>query len=200
MTGNAFDLTNDDEVGLFMENLKPASQDAPDDIVDKENVEPSVLSQNMDVNKQYITFTIDQEEYGTSILKVQEIRGWMKTTPLPNMPKYVRGVTNLRGNIVPVFDLRQRFMDEETDVTDRHVVIMAQIQDRTVGMLVDAISDIVTLDISNIQDPPAEGIRAEQQYIDGLIAVGERMIALTNIDKLFDTKLIESLQENVQAS
>ena len=144
----------------------------------------------------YITFTINEEEYGTPILTVQEIRGWMKTTPLPNTPDYVRGVTNLRGNIVPVFDLRTRFNGEHTQITERHVVIMVEIEGRIVGLLVDAISDILTIDEKQIQPPPTANLTIDTQYLSGLVTSGERMVALINIDKLFDPKILNSIQEN----
>ncbi len=148
---------------------------------------------NVDANQQYITFTIDAEEYGTPILTVQEIRGWMKTTPLPNMPPFVKGVTNLRGNIVPVFDLRARFSGQMTQVSDRHVVIMAQMGERTIGLLVDAISDILTVDASQIQPPPVGDLMIDVQYLDGLVATGERMVTLVNIEKLFDGDVVDNL-------
>jgi purine-binding chemotaxis protein CheW len=185
------EFVGDDEVGLFVEQLS-ASQGATQD--DTEGADASVLlSQSVDAERQYITFTIDNEEYGTPILTVQEIRGWMKTTPLPNTPDFVKGVTNLRGNIVPVFDLRARFSGEETEVSDRHVVIMVEIEGRTIGLLVDAISDILTIDQSQIQPPPTGNLLVDTQYLDGLVASGERMVALVSIHKLFDTDVLQSI-------
>lgn len=179
---------DDDEVGLFEEALSdlPASD---------MNANDALLSQSVDADKQYITFTIDQEEYGTPILTVQEIRGWMKTTPLPNMPSFVKGVTNLRGNIVPVFDLRARFGGQPTDVTERHVVIMVQLHNRTIGLLVDAISDILTIDAAQIQPPPVGNLMIDIQYVDGLVATDERMVALMNVSKLFDGDLVKSIDK-----
>ena len=179
---------DDDEVGLFEE----AFADLPVQQDDSGNV---LLSQSVDADKQYITFTIDHEEYGTPILTVQEIRGWMKTTPLPNMPNFVKGVTNLRGNIVPVFDLRARFGGQSTDVTERHVVIMAQLHQRTIGLLVDAISDILTIDAAQIQPPPVGNLMIDIQYVDGLVATDERMVALVNVSKLFDGDLVKSIDK-----
>ena len=181
-------IDDDDEVGLFEEALAdlPASD---------MNANDALLSQSVDADKQYITFTIDQEEYGTPILTVQEIRGWMKTTPLPNMPSFVKGVTNLRGNIVPVFDLRARFGGKPTDVTERHVVIMVQLHNRTIGLLVDAISDILTIDAAQIQPPPVGNLMIDIQYVDGLVATDERMVALVNVSKLFDGDLVKSIDK-----
>lgn len=189
------DFLNDDEVGLFPENLAstPAPQDseahmALDDMAD--GIESSA-------QKQYITFTIGKEEYGTPILTVQEIRGWMATTPLPNTPKFVKGVTNLRGNIVPVFDFRARFSGVLTEVTERHVVIMVEIDGRTVGLLVDAISDILAIDPADIQPPPTEALNIDIQYLDGLVASGDRMVALVNVDRLFDAQMVQIMTEQM---
>lgn len=183
------DLADDPEIGLFSENMA-----APSPVQDDKIVEANVmLSQSIDAECQYITFTIDTEEYGTPILTVQEIRGWMKTTPLPNTPEFVKGVTNLRGNIVPVFDLRARFSGNPTEVTERHVVIMVEIDGRTIGLLVDAISDILTIEENQIQPPPTGDLIVDTQYLDGLVATGERMVAIVNVTKLFDREIIQKI-------
>lgn len=182
---------SDDEAGIFTENLAQNLQQSSE-----EDIASDFMSQSVDAARQYITFTINTEEYGTPILTVQEIRGWMKTTPLPNTPEYVKGVTNLRGNIVPVFDLRARFSGEATEVTERHVVIMVEIEGRTIGLLVDAISDILTINETNIQPPPTGELIVDTQYIDGLFASEERMVALINIHKLFDPELLEKLPQS----
>ncbi len=181
--------------GIFEENLPAAIGIGASDNVD--SVNEMILSKSVEAESQFITFTINNEEYGTPILKVQELRGWMKTTPLPNTPDYVKGVTNLRGNIVPVFDLRARFSGEHTKVTNRHVVVIVEVKQRTIGLLVDAISDILTIDEADIQLPPEIDMGIEAQYIDGLVSAGERMVALINIDKLFSTEMIEKLGETL---
>ena len=184
------DFADDDEVGLFAENLNLT--DALDD------ANEALLSQSVDAQYQYITFTIDREEYGTPILTVQEIRGWMKTTPLPNTPEFVRGVTNLRGNIVPVFDLRARFSGVITEITERHVVIMVEIEGRTIGLLVDAISDILTIESSKIQPAPTGDMTVDAQYIQGLYTFDDRMVALVDIHKLFDSDEIKNISKEVE--
>lgn len=191
------EFTEDDEAGLFVENMGGASSEGDGG---EASLEDYNFSQSADAQSQYITFTIDKEEYGTPILTVQEIRGWMKTTPLPNTPDYVKGVTNLRGNIVPVFDLRARFSGQMTEVTERHVVIMVEIEGRTIGLLVDAISDILTIDDDKVQPPPTGNLIVDTQYIDGLFASNERMVALVNINKLFDAETLQSLTEQTNSS
>ena len=174
--------------GLFEENM-------PNNIAD-ENIGEDLSHQSEEAESQFITFTINEEEYGTAILKVQEIRGWMKTTTLPNTPDFVVGVTNLRGNIVPIFDLRARFSGERTKVTKRHVVIMVEIDGRAIGLLVDAISDILTIEESHIQPPPTGNLIVDTQYLDGLYALEDRMVALVNINKLFDTEILKQVVQH----
>lgn len=186
-------IEEDEGFGLFEENI-PSNAEAAE-----ASINDAILSQSIDAESQFITFTIDSEEYGTPILTVQEIRGWMKTTPLPNMPEYVKGVTNLRGNIVPVFDLRARFSGVLTEVTNRHVVIIVEIGGRTIGLLVDAISDILTIDEGQIQPPPEMNTTIESQYLDGLVTADERMVALVNIHKLFDAEILNKVGQQAAA-
>jgi len=188
------EIVMDDEGGGIFEENMPAATNAS--APSTEDINDLVLSQSVDADKQYIIFTIGDEEYATQILGVQEIRGWMKTTPLPNTPDYVRGVTNLRGNIVPVFDLRARFTGNLTEVTERHVVIMVEINGRIIGLLVDAISDILTIDTAQIQPTPTSNLTLDTQYLDGLFASGERMVALVNTHKLFDNDVLESVAQH----
>lgn len=94
---------------------------------------------------QFITFTIGEEEYGVDIMDVREIKGWTQATRLPNSPNYVRGVVNLRGIMVPVLDLRARFGMGRTEVTKTHVVVIVTVEKRVLGLLVDAVSDILSM-------------------------------------------------------
>src|SRR3546814_11605926 len=98
---------------------------------------------------QLVSFTVGNEEYGVDIMAVREIRAWSETTPLPNTPEVVRGVINMRGAIVPIFDLRARFGMPRTEPTKYNVVIIASVSSRLVGLLVAAVSDIIPLN----QDP-----------------------------------------------
>lgn len=137
-------------------------------------------------DEQYITFTVGSEEYGVNILAVREIRGWTPESRLPNLPDYVRGVINLRGIIIPIFDLRARFGGGATQVTRRHVVVVIQIGERTRGILVDAISDILAIAHDAIKPPP--GIDAgliDAEYLSGLYTVEDRMVTLLNVERLF---------------
>jgi len=136
--------------------------------------------------EQYVSFTVGESEYGIDIMAVREIQGWTNVTKLPNTPHYVRGVLNLRGAIVPIFDLRCRFTGGLTDATPLHVVIIIALGDRIMGLLVDAVSDILTINSDDIMDVPEVETQGDQRFLSGLITVEERMVALLQINKLFD--------------
>lgn len=134
---------------------------------------------------QFITFTLGAEEYGVDIMQVREIRGWTPATIIPNAPAYVRGVINLRGIIVPIFDLRARFGIGTTAPTAKHVVIIVDTGERTIGLLVDAVSDILTVEPDDIRPVPDVGAQDGEHVLDGLIAREERMVTLVSISRLF---------------
>lgn len=138
--------------------------------------------------EQYVTFTVGAEEYGVNILSVREIRGWTPESRLPNLPDYVRGVINLRGIIIPIFDLRARFGGGATDVTKRHVVVVIQVGERTRGILVDAISDILAIGHDSIKPPPdVDSGMVDAEYLSGLYTAENRMVTLLSVEKLFAT-------------
>lgn len=134
---------------------------------------------------QFITFTLGDAEYGIDIMVVREIKGWTETTMIPNAPAYVRGVINLRGIIVPIFDLRARFGVGVTVPTSMHVVIIVAAGTRTVGLLVDTVSDIISVDPKEIRDVPDMGMPTEDQFLEGLVAIENRMVTLVSLAGLF---------------
>ncbi|MTI08858.1 chemotaxis protein CheW [Curvivirga aplysinae] len=144
---------------------------------------------------QFVTFTIGSEEYGVDIMSVREIKGWSETTMLPNTPEYMRGVLNLRGLIVPIFDLRCRFGGGFTEVTNLHVVIIITVGERFVGILVDAVSDILTIEADEVRGVPKMERRVDNEFLSGLVTVEERMVALLDAAKLFNSKDIDQGQE-----
>jgi len=143
-------------------------------------------------NSQFITFTIGEEEYGVDIMAVREIKAWTETTHLPNTPEFMRGVLNLRGLIVPIFDLRCRFGMGLTEATKMHVVIIVQVETRMVGVLVDTVSDIIRIGSAEIQEVPRMDRNIDDEYLSGLVTVHERMVALLDVELLFSAKSIES--------
>ena len=133
---------------------------------------------------QYITFTVNNEEYGIDIMSVLEIKGWTDTTRLPNQPDYLRGVLNLRGAIVPIIDLRHRFGEGQTEASSTNVVIIVSIQHRYIGILVDAVSDIMTVSKSDIQDIPNVDGSSRENFLSGLVTLNERMVAILELGQL----------------
>jgi len=134
---------------------------------------------------QFITFTIGAEEYGIDIMVIREIKGWSETTPIPKAPQHMRGVINLRGVIVPIFDLRARFGMGLTDPTRMHVVIIVDAGARTVGLLVDAVSDIIAVEPGAVRPVPDLGLAADDSLLQGLVPLDDRMVTLVSLDGLF---------------
>lgn len=141
--------------------------------------------------KQYVTFLVGDRVYGVDIVQVREIKQWTPTTALPNQPHFTRGVLNLRGTIVPVHDLRARFGGELTEATENHVVVIVSIGDQTVGVLVDAVSDIVTVSTEDIRPVPASAADADLSAIPGLVNTDNVMVALLDLAALFVTQRFE---------
>jgi purine-binding chemotaxis protein CheW len=135
---------------------------------------------------QYVTFMIDARSYGIEITKVREIKGWSEPTELPNAPQAMRGVLNLRGVIVPVFDLRTRFGQGETQASEEHVVIIVTLGDRLIGVLVDAVSDILTLEPGDVLPVPEMDAYADRRFLSGLVSQDDHLVALLRLEELFD--------------
>lgn len=136
------------------------------------------------VHHQFLTFLLASEIYGLDILKVQEIRGWSQTTPIPNAPSYIRGVINLRGEIVPILDVRRRFNMEEIEFTATTVVVVVNIQERTIGMVVDGVSDVIDVNSTELRPSPEFGSSIDSSFVSGLASVGEKMVIVLNIDEM----------------
>ena len=140
--------------------------------------------------QQFTTFTIEEEEYGIPILMVREIKGWSETKRLPDSPPHMRGVISLRGLIVPIFDMRARFGRGATECTKTHVVIIAVVQGRLIGILVDTVQDILTVETQNIQPAPQTDRIVDNDYLDGIVMLGERMVSLLALERLFDVSKV----------
>lgn len=143
--------------------------------------------QNEVVKQQYLTFLMNEEEYGVDILAVQEIRGWERATQVPNSPSYMKGVLNLRGTIVPIMDLRERFNMPAIEYTNITVVVILKIDlaqgSRTMGIIVDAISDVYDVPEDSIRN---NGITDNQnaQFMQGLVTVNKSMVTLLELKNL----------------
>ena len=134
---------------------------------------------------QYVTFLVGKKIFGIVIVMVREIKQWTQTTSLPNQNPHMRGVLNLRGTIVPVHDLRARFGGPLTEATENHVVVIATVGDQTIGILVDAVSDIVSVSDEDIRPVPKTGELINDNCISGLVSNGEEMVALLNLEGMF---------------
>ena len=134
---------------------------------------------------QYVTFAVGDRSFGVDIMSVCEIRQWTSATPLPHQPEWNRGVLNLRGAIVPVHDLRARLGGELTEPTPSHVVVIASIRGQSVGILVDAVSDILTVRAEQIRPLPPNVSDVDESTISGLVSTDDSMVALLDLDRLF---------------
>lgn len=133
---------------------------------------------------QCVAFTIGDRHYCIDIMSVREIRNWTGVTELPNTAEFMRGVINLRGIIVPIIDLRARFGQGLIEPTPSHVVVVVAIGDRLHGLLVDSVSDILTVKRSDIAPIPETGGQSQSPLLGGLITQGEQMLALVALDRL----------------
>jgi purine-binding chemotaxis protein CheW len=136
---------------------------------------------------QFLTFALGQEEYGVEILKIQEIKGFSAVTPLPNAPAYVKGVLNLRGTIVPIVDLRQKFGMPEEPYTKFTVIVVVRVHGKTLGFVVDAVSDVLTVAHDAIQPTPDLHGQLDTRFLTGLAPTGEqgeKLVILLDIDKV----------------
>lgn len=137
--------------------------------------------------REFLTFRLGEEEYGIEILKVQEIRGWEPPTAIANMPDFIKGVVNLRGIIVPIIDLRVKFrLKAEYDATT--VAIILSVAKRVMGVVVDSVSDVITLGADQMQAPPQFAGTLDTHFITGLGTVDERMLILLDIEKLMTSR------------
>ena len=133
---------------------------------------------------EFLTFTLGEEEYGVEILKVQEIRSYEEPTTIANAPPFLKGVVNLRGVIVPIVDMRIKFGLGKADYNQFTVVIILNVAHRVVGMVVDGVSDVLTLSAEQIRPAPEFGATLDTKYIIGLGTIDERMLILMDIEKL----------------
>jgi purine-binding chemotaxis protein CheW len=137
-----------------------------------------------DQGNEFLTFALGEEEYGVDILKVKEIRGYDAVTRLPDAPDYIKGVINLRGTIVPVVDMRVKLRLDRADYTATTVMIVLSVADRVVGMVVDAVSDVVRLAGEQIRAVPEIAATIDRQFLTGIGTMDERMLILLDIERL----------------
>jgi len=140
--------------------------------------------------QEYLVFTLAAQEYGIDILKVQEIRGYdsQSVTRIANVPSFIKGVTNLRGVIVPIVDMRIKFNLEKVEYDHQTVVVILNLHSRVVGIVVDGVSDVLMLQPSQVSAPPQFGTAFSTEYLTGIGTVGDRMLILVDIEKLMTSE------------
>jgi len=143
---------------------------------------------------QYLTFMLSGEEYGVDILTVQELRGWEETTPIPNAPSFVLGVINLRGVVVPIVDLRDRFGLDRMEYGPTTVVIIVKVQangkERVLGIVVDAVSEVYDINKDDMQPPPDMDGSISIDFVTGLATMEDKMVILLDINKLVNEGIL----------
>jgi purine-binding chemotaxis protein CheW len=153
-------------------------------------------NQKVQVDRQeFLAFMLGSEKYGVDILKVQEIRDYQNVTPIPNTPAFIKGVINLRGAIVPVFDMRLKFNLPDAPYDQFTVVIILNILGKIAGIVVDSVSDVVTLTRDKISKPPDFGYSVNTEYLVGVGNIGEQMLLILDMDRLMSKDEIAVLNE-----
>lgn len=143
---------------------------------------------------QFLTFTLGDENYGVDILRVQEIKGYSKVTRIPNTPAFIKGVLNLRGTIVPIVDLRMKFGMDQVEHTMFTCIVVVVVQDRIMGVIVDAVSDVLNIDPKDIQPAPNFGTKVDTSFIQSIARTGEKLITLLNIDRVLSAGELEQVR------
>jgi purine-binding chemotaxis protein CheW len=149
------------------------------------------------LSAQYLTFDLAGEMYGVEILKVQEIRGWEKVRQIPSTPDYVKGALNLRGEVVPIVDLRVRFAMGSSEFTPVTVVIVLCVESKyginIIGVVADSVSDVLDIKLADIKEKPNLGSKIDTQYMRGIFVYKQNMIMLLDVDKLLNPDEFEGM-------
>lgn len=135
-----------------------------------------------------LSFKVGEQEYSVDIMLVREIRGWTRATPLPHSESYVRGVINLRGAVLPILDLASRLGIGRTETTERNVIIVVQMGTQAIGLLVDAVSDIISIPKSELQAPPDIVVDSSNTFVSALTVVEGRMLRIVDLDVVYPTR------------
>lgn len=147
---------------------------------------------------QYLTFRLNNETYGVDILRIQEIRGWTPVTQVPKTPSYIEGVLNLRGTIVPIMDLRRRFELNNQENTRTTVVIVVAVKrddrESILGMVVDAVSDVVDIKQESVRETPDFGKEVRIEFLKGMSTTEENVVMLLDIDKLLSVAELRAIE------
>jgi purine-binding chemotaxis protein CheW len=146
--------------------------------------------------RQYVTFEIGQELYGVGVLKVMDIIGMTQITPVPNTLHFMKGVINLRGSVVPVIDLRAKFNMDLREYDNFTVIIIVEVKERKVGMIVDAVSDVVAIPVGTIQDTPHFSAKIETSFIEGIGQKDDQLIIILNAEKILSVEELDIIDRD----
>jgi purine-binding chemotaxis protein CheW len=150
-----------------------------------------------DQSEKYLLFNLGKEEYGIDIARITAIEELQKITAIPDMPEYVRGVINLRGKVIPAVDLRLRFGIEEREYDDRTCIIIVSVNENTIGLIVDIVSEVHEISKNDIGPPPSfKNASGKDQYIEGLARKGEEVKIILDVEKIISNKDSVLLQQN----
>lgn len=159
-------------------------------------VENSQETSGQRSSAQYLTFALGKEEYAIEILRVQEIKGYSALTQIPNAPAFIRGVMNLRGAVVPVIDLRIKFGMPSAEIDRFTVIIIVKVRGKTVGLVVDSVSDVLDLLSADIEPTPDLGYHVDTSFMNGMAKNADRLIILLDIEKLLGGDVLSSVAES----
>jgi purine-binding chemotaxis protein CheW len=143
------------------------------------------------MHRELITFEVCGQHFALEIMAIREIRAWTPATRLPRVPAHIAGVVNLRGTVLPVMDLAARLGWQTTEATPRHAIIVTQLEGQACGLIVDSVSDIVTLDADSLQPPPATADDAIAPFLEGLAAIEDRMVMVLDLTALMGSERME---------
>lgn len=157
-----------------------------------ENIEASQFKSSKDVEKeeiaQYVTFIIQNEVYGVEVLKVQEIIGMTQITHMPNSMTFMKGVINLRGSVVPVVDMRLKLKMQEKEYDQFTVILIVETKGVLIGMIVDAVSDVIGIPVDTIQETPHFSVNIDTDYIKGIGKKEEQLVIILDVDRILSTE------------
>ena len=161
-----------------------------------QRAESKRAAENPDEVKQHVTFVIGEETYGVEVLRVQEIIGMTQITHVPNSMAFMKGVINLRGSVVPVVDMRLKFGMEERPYDVFTVIIIVEVRERMIGMIVDSVSDVVSIPIKSIQDTPHFSARIETDFISGIGQVDDKLVIILDVDRILSADEMKEIDRD----
>jgi purine-binding chemotaxis protein CheW len=142
----------------------------------------------------FLTYFLNDEQYGIEISQVREIIAMMKITPVPRTPRYISGVINLRGSIIPVVDTRKRFEMEEIEYTEQTAIIIIEIKKMSIGFIVDMVEEVLAIEDENISEPPKFGTNVNMEFIKNMARHNDAVVMIMDMEKLFESEELNMLE------